>query len=65
MAKVIIELDTDNPVDEQLLRHITHHQDISIFIDRIKCLRWKHIESVEKARESVADILSPIYDLFE
>ena len=61
MAKLTIEIDTD---EVDLLKLIAHHTEIISAIHSLTVIRWKHIESVEDARQEVFQHLEGLYDLF-
>ena len=61
MAKITIEIDSD---DENFLRLIAHRHDIIAAIHALTTLRWKHMETVDQAREQVTDRLDGLYELF-
>ena len=62
MAKITIEIDTD---DDNMLRLLAHRHEIIAAIHGLTMLRWKHIETVEQARQQVADRLDGLYELFK
>lgn len=65
MAKIVIEIDSDNIEDSDLLKLITHKDLVLATIFRLNSIRWKHIENADHAREAVGEIISPFFNLFE
>ena len=61
MAKITIEIDTD---DDNMLRLLAHRHEIIAAIHGLTTLRWKHIESIDEAQEKVANQLDGLYELF-
>jgi hypothetical protein len=61
MAKLTIEIDTD---DDNMLRLLAHRHEIIAAIHALTTLRWKHMETVDQAREQVTDRLEGLYELF-
>jgi hypothetical protein len=61
MAKLTIEIDT-NEIDT--LKLLAHRDEIISAIHALTVIRWKHIESVDEAREEVRRQLEGLYELF-
>lgn len=61
MAKVTIEIDTE---EVDLLKLIAHHKEVISSIHALTAIRWKHIESVDDAEDTVRENLDGLYDLF-
>jgi hypothetical protein len=64
MAKLTIEIDTDNYEDKDILRLISNRDEIISAIQRLTTIRWKHLESVDDARQEVTDCLDGLYEIF-
>jgi chorismate mutase len=62
MAKITFEIDAD---DDNMLRLLAHRHEIIAAIQGLTMLRWKHIETVDEAREQVANCLDGLYELFD
>ena len=64
MAKITIELETEQFEDEQILRMLSRRTDIMVAISELINIRWKHIESIDQAERQVRDIVEPFYGVF-